>query len=277
MTLAPPFGVIRANERLKHLAGGARDPRYRCILEASESFRSFDPAQHTRARACLEALTARDPGYAMGFAYLAAVYTREFQYRLAGQGGPQLLDRALRAARQGVELGPESARAYQMLFTVLFARRDMAAAFAAGDKAIALNSLDMTILSDYGGRLVLTGEVERGMEALKRAADVGAVRPSWYHFYLFLGAYLANDPENATRNASQIAADVQPLGLLARTLAATASGNRELARASFDQLVAARPAWRDRPKEELARLFPASPVGERVMRDLVSAGLVPAS
>ena len=176
-----------------------------------------------------------------------------------------------------MELSPESARAYQMLFTVLFARRDMAAAFAAGDKAIALNDLDMTILSDYGGRLILTGEVARGMEALKRAADVGAVRPSWYQFYLFLGAYLTSDLENATRHASQIAADVQPLGLLARTLAAAASGNREQARASYDQLVAARPAWRDRPRDELNRLFPPSPVGERVLRDLVSAGLVPAS
>jgi hypothetical protein len=277
ITLAPPYGVIRANERLKHLAGGARDPRYRCILEASESFRSFDPAQHVRARTCLEALTARDPGYAMGFAYLAAVYTREFQYGLsAAQSDPQLLDRALRSARQGVELSPESARAYQMLFTVLFARRDMPAAFAAGDKAIALNSLDMTILSDYGGRLIMTGEVERGMEALRRAADDGAVRPSWYHFYLFLGAYLSNDLENATRNANQITGDGQPLGLLARTLAAAANGNRELARASYDQLILASPAWGKRPKDELNRLFPPSPVGERVMRDLISAGLVPA-
>ena len=277
-TLAPPFGVIRSNERLRQLAGGMRDPRYRCILEASESFRSFDAAQHARARSCLEALTARDPGYAMGFAYLAAVYTREFQYGLsAASSDPQLLDRALQAARQGVELSPESARAYQMLFTVLFARRDMAAAFAAGDKAIALNNLDMTILSDYGGRLILTGEVRRGLDLLNRAADEGAVRPSWYHFYLFLGAYLTGDLENAMRHASQITADAQPLGLLARTLAAAASGNREQARANFDQLVAARPAWRERPREELARLFPASPVGERVLRDLVSAGLVPAS
>jgi len=277
-TLAPPYGVIRSNERLRQLAGGMRDPRYRCILEASESFRSFDVAQHARARYCLEALTARDPGYAMGFAYLAAVYTREYQYALgAAPTDPQLLDRALQAARQSVQLSPESARAYQMLFTVLFARREMAAAFAAGDKAIALNSLDMTILSDYGGRLILTGEVARGLDLLNRAADEGAVRPSWHHFYLFLGAYLTNDPENALRHASQITADAPPLGLLARTLAAAASGNREQARASYDQLIAARPAWRDQPKEELNRLFPASPVGERVLRDLVSAGLVPAS
>ncbi len=277
-TLAPPYGVIRSNERLKQLAGGMRDPRYRCILEASESFRSFDVTQHARARSCLEALTLRDPGYAMGFAYLAAVYTREYQYSLGrGPGEPQLLDRALQAARQGVELSPESARAYQMLFTVLFARRDMAAAFAAGDKAIALNNLDMTILSDYGGRLVLTGEVARGMAALTRAADEGAVRPSWYQFYLFLGAYLTGDTAGAMRHASQIAGEAQPLGLLARTLAAAANGNPAQARMSFDQLVTARPGWRERPRDELTRLFPASPVSERVLRDLVAAGLVPAN
>lgn len=277
-TLAPPFGVIRANERVKHLAGGTRDPRYRCILEASESFRSFDAAQRARARSCLEALTVRDPGFAMGFAYLAALYSREYQYALSpAPTDPDLLDRALQAARRAVELSPESARAYQMLFTVLFARRDMAAAFAAGDRAMALNNLDMTILSDYGGRLILTGEVARGMEMLKRAADEGAVRPSWYQFYLFLGAWLNGESETAMRHANQIAGEAQPLGLLARTLASVASGNQAQANANFDMLAKAWPAWREQPREVLARLFPATPVGERVLRDLVAAGLVPAS
>src|SRR5262249_3897366 len=107
-TLAPPFGVIRARERVKQLASGTGDPRARCIVETSESFRSFDPAQHQRARGCLELLTKRDPSFAIGFAYLAAVLTREYQYGLgAASRDPSLLDPALRAARQGVELAPE--------------------------------------------------------------------------------------------------------------------------------------------------------------------------
>jgi hypothetical protein len=134
----------------------------------------------------------------------------------------------------------------------------------------------MTILSDYGGRLVVTGEIARGMEVLKRAADAGAVRASWYHFYLFLGSYLSNDKENAAHHANQIAIDARPLGLLARVLIAAADGNREGAREAYDQLVAASPAWREQPKEELARLFPASPVVDRIVRDLASAGLVQA-
>src|SRR4030095_8905160 len=150
--------------------------------EASESFRSFNPAERARARACLELLTAKDPGFAMGFAYLAGVYTREYQYGLGAVSDASILDRALRAALRAAELSPEIARVYQMLFTVLFARHALAAAFAARDKALVLNPYDMTILSDYGGRLITSGEVDRGMEALRQAAEIGAVRPSWYNF-----------------------------------------------------------------------------------------------
>src|SRR5262249_20845568 len=35
-TLLQPFGIIRSRERVKHLAGGAGDPRYRCLLLASD-------------------------------------------------------------------------------------------------------------------------------------------------------------------------------------------------------------------------------------------------
>ena len=278
MTLLPPFGVVRANERRKHLAGQAGDPRNRCIVETSESFRSFDPMQHSRARTCLEALTTRDPGFALGFSYLAALQTREFQYGFGAPGmpDPALLDRALRAARQGVELSPESARGYQMLSTVLFARRDLPAAFAAGDRAIALNPYDMTILSDYGGRLIASGEIDRGMEMLNRAAEEGAVRASWYHFYLFLGSYLKGDMATAARHAALGNTESFPLGLVAKALVAAADGNREAARKSYDELVALRAAWRDKPREELARLFPAPEIADRLARDLANAGLAPA-
>ena len=80
--LVQPFGVIRAHSRRKHLATGAGDPRYRGIVEASELFRSFDRDQHIRARTLLEQLIEIHPGFVSGFSYLAALYFREFQYRL---------------------------------------------------------------------------------------------------------------------------------------------------------------------------------------------------
>jgi hypothetical protein len=272
MTLLQPFGVIRSNERRKHLAGRVEGVRNRCIIEASESFRSFDAAQHGRARMCLERLTERDPSFALGFAYLAAVYTRGYQYH--GDGD---LDRALRVARQAVELSPETARTYQMLATVLFARHDLPGAFAAAERAITLNPYDMTIQSDYGGRLVASGEVDRGMAILNRAAEDGAVRPSWYQFYMFLGSYLKNDMAAAAHHSGLITTESFPLGFLGKALIAAADGNRELAKRNYDQLVALRAGWRDAPRDELNRLFPSTLVVDRLARDLANSGLAPKS
>jgi tetratricopeptide (TPR) repeat protein len=272
--LVQPFGVIRALSRRKHLATGADDPRYRGIVEASESFRSFDPAQHMRARVSLERLIAVHPDFVSGFSYLAALYFREFQYGYAGQmGDPAMLDRALAMARRAIELKPESSRAYQILFGVLFARHELAAAFAAGDRALALNRYDTTVLSDYGGRLVIVGEVDRGMDMLQRAGEFGIVRPSWHHFYMFLGSYLRGDLANIVHHASQITGEDYPLGLVARALAAARAGDRGRAARSLQRLAAVSPAWGANVRAELDRFFPVAALADRIARDLAQAGL----
>lgn len=273
-TLVQPFGVIRSREWVKQLASNAGDGRARCIVLTSESFRSFDPAENEHARGCLETLTAADPSFAQGFAYLAGLYVREYQFGLGTQASDdQLLDAALKAARRAVELQPQSARAYHILFVALFARGEMAAAFAAADKAVSLNKYDMTILSDYGGRLITTGEIDRGMGMLERAAQFGTVRPSWHHFYLFLGSYLRGDLQQAAYQASQITSDTYPLGWLARALAAHASNDAERARLALQRLAALRAAWRTDTRRELARHFPSREIVDRLARDLAAAGL----
>jgi len=276
-TLVQPFGVIRAHERTRHLAGGAGDPRYRSVVEASESFRSFDPAQHARARAGLEYLTSIDPSFASGFSYLAALYFREFQYGYAGRMGDRaMLDRALEMARKAIELKPENSRSYQILFGVLFARHEIAAAFATADKATALNKYDMTLMSDYGGRLIMTGEVKRGMDMLQQAGEFGVVRPSWHHFYMFLGSYLSGDLTNTVHHATQITNEDYPLGLVARALAATAAGDGELAHRSIERLKVVSPAWGSDARGQLDKFFPVTELADRLARDLAKAGLKPA-
>ena len=174
--LVQPFGVVWSHERARQLATGAGDPRLRAVIEAGESFRSFDPATHARARALLEHLTSVDPGFASGFTYLAGIYCREHQFGFdAPPGGAPALDRALKAARQGIELKPQGARAYHALFIALFARGELEAAFAAGEKAIALNKYDMIILTEYGGRthILRRGRSGNGHRAACRRARHG--------------------------------------------------------------------------------------------------------
>jgi Tfp pilus assembly protein PilF len=272
--LFQPFGVIRSHQRRLHLAGPAGDPRYRCIVATSESLRSFAAADHALARDCLEKLTAAHPEFDSGFAYLAAVYYREDQYGFAARpGDAPARDRALRAARRAIELKPEQARPYQMLATVLFGRREIAESFAASRKAMALNPSDMTIVSDFGGRLILTGDIERGMGMLRRAAEFGAVRPSWYHFYVFLGSYMSGDFAAAAFEADQITVAGYQLGYLARALSSASRGNGDRARAEIERLIALGPGWRTDPRGELARFIPNPDMVERLARDLAAAGL----
>ena len=273
-TLLQSYGVIRAHDRAKQLASPAGDPRYRCILEAAESFRSVDPGQHERARSCLESLTTLDPGFAVGFEFLAIVYYREYLLDFAVKpDDPPPLDRALRAARHAIELAPASARAYQMLFVVQYARRDVAAAFASGDRAMALNKYDLLTVAEYGGRLIMTGDVARGMAMLRRTDNGGSIHPSWHQFYLFLGNYLTGNVKQAAFQAEQITADDYPLGLVAKAIAGRASGNDELTRRSIHRLLEVQPEWRVDARRLLEKSIYDPAIVERLMRDLAAAGL----
>jgi tetratricopeptide (TPR) repeat protein len=274
VTLMQPFGVVRARERVRHLANGGGDPRYRAIVEASESFRSFDPAQHVQARDHLEELVSADPSFAYGYTYLAGLYIREYQYRYPGSKSDSvLLDTAVQMAQRSIELKPESSRAYQIFSAVLFARQEITAAFAAADKAIALNKYDTTILSDYGGRLIAVGEITRGMEMLGRAAQFGTVRPSWYHFYLFLGGYLTGDLITTVHHASRITSNDYTLGLVAHILAAKIAGDQGRRNRAIARLTAIDPAWGTNPRGELARFFPVPELADRLAAGLAQAGL----
>src|SRR5262249_39300489 len=132
---------------------------------------------------------------------------------------------------------------------------------------------DLIILGEYGGRLVTAGEIERGLKILGQAAAYGTVRPSWHHFYLFLGNYLIDNFAEAAFHADQMANDAYPHGLVARALVAAHSGDRARQQRALRTLVALRPAWRDDARGELGRLIPDKDIVERLAHDLEAAGL----
>jgi TolB-like protein len=272
--LLQPFGVIYAYQRAKVLGGTLTDPRYRCLVEIIDSFRSFEPAEQERGRDCLEQLTTRDPGFALGFSYLAAVDLREYLYDFGTRpGAAPPLERGLTAARRGVELNPESSRAYEMLFVIQFARRELNAAFDAANKAITLNRYDMRLLGSYGARLISSGDIDKGLATLRQAGNDGTVRPPFEEFFLFLGEYLRGDISSAIFHADQITSDSFQLGLIARALAAAARGESEAATRALFRLVAINSAWRDDTRGTLAKFFYAPAIVDRLGSDLAAAGL----
>ena len=270
-TLVQPYGVTFANDRVKRFA--ALDPRYQALLDTADVLRSFDPAGHVRARDRLEQLVAIDPNFANGFTLLAAFYARE---HMVGFGerpdDPPPLDRALKAARRGIDLKPQSARAYHLLFTVLFLRGEKDAGIVAAEKAIALNPYDVLIPTEYGGRMIYCGEIDRGMAILQDAVGFGAVLPSWSHFALFVGYYMRGDIAEARYHASQLTSETYVYGQLARALIAHADGDETETRRAVQTILSLQPAWGEVPRREIGRLINASAIADRLGGDLLATG-----
>jgi tetratricopeptide (TPR) repeat protein len=212
----------------------------------------------------------------VGFSFLAGLYCREHQFGVGVRASDApALDRALKAARQGIELKPQGSRAHHALFIVLFARGETEAAFAVAENAIALNKYDMILLTEYGGRLIYVGELDGGMDTLRRAAEHGTIRPSWQHFYLFLGHYLKCELAAARHHADHLTSETYVFGHMARALIAAAEGDAAAAQLSLERLIALAPAWKVDARAELARFFPApaAALADRLLHDLLAAGL----
>jgi len=120
---------------------------------------------------------------------------------------------------------------------------------------------------------VTVGEIDRGLQILARSAEHGTVRPSWHHFYLFLGNYLTGNFAEAGFHADQMANDAYPHGLVARALTTMHNGDKARQQRALRLLVGLRPAWRDDARGELGRLIPAKDIVERLAGDLDAAGL----
>jgi hypothetical protein len=273
-SLLQSYGVIRARDRAMHLTSSGGDPRYRCVLTAADAIRTADRRTHDQARACLEHLTMVDPAFAVGFTFLGLIYNREYQHGYGAKAGDSpALDRALSSVRKSISILPESSRGYLALMVVQSNRRDTVAALAAGERCLELNKYDMLALGEYGGRLVLAGQVDKGMTMLRQAGAHGAVRPSWHHIYVFIGAYVSGNMAEAESAANDIPNDTVPLGQVVKALAAHARGEGNAARQAIDRLKAQGGHWKDDPAGELARLIADPGIVARLARDLAAAGL----
>jgi len=267
-SVAQRFGIIWSHDRLRQFADEIGNSRYRALIHAGEAFRLFDEEAFARARKELLRLIALDPGFAAGYSYLGIIYATAYVH---GFGDPEdrfALDRALKAARRGIELKPHSAFAYHVLFVVLFFRAETAAAIAAAEKAIELNPFDMSIRADYGGRLIFAGQLEGGMEILRDTVAFGAVLPSWTHFYLFLGHYLRGEYSAARFHAGQMTSTTHIYGQLARALMARLDGRPDQARLTVEAIARAYPGWDRDPVREIGKLIFAPAIADRLLHDL---------
>ena len=269
-TLFNPFGVIQARDRNKVMSARVADPRYRCVLESGDYWRSSDVALQHGVRDCLEQGVAQDPTFAGGYALLARVYLRDYQSG-GDQADPAVLDRALDMVKRAIELGPNSARAYYVLLEVQMTRGAVDDAIAAGETAIKLNPDDPVVASHYALQLIGLGEVDKGRALLEQLPNIGTVPQTHREFALFLASYLKGDLAEAAAHANRMSTNTYSLGHLARVLVAHKRGEKTTARQAYDRLVELAPAWRANARAELKKLFASPKVVDRLAEDLNEA------
>ncbi|WGD29951.1 hypothetical protein AncyloWKF20_19725 [Ancylobacter sp. WKF20] len=273
--IAEPYGIIQARARAQVMAAGgvANAGPYGCVLLAYSYWRSYRPEEHERARTCLEAAVAADRGFALGYALLAELTLDEIRNGAAAASPKPAANRALAAAEQAVELAPTSALAQRALMHVHFFRGERGGVLAAGEAALALNPYDVDVLADFGGQLILFGEVERGEAMLASATKIAPGMPPAVDYYQVIAAYLRGDAPAAAAAADQLMGEGYAPGLLARALAAHLAGEEEAARADIRRLTEVVPLWATDPDAMVARFFPRAEIARQVREDLIALGL----
>ncbi|UOK71772.1 hypothetical protein [Ancylobacter polymorphus] len=273
--IAEPYGVIQARARARVTAAGgpASAGPYGCVLIAYSYWRSYLPAEHEAAQACLEKAVAEDRTFALGYALLAELSLDEIRAGAPMRAATPTLNRALAAAEQAVELAPTSAFARRVLMDVHFFRGERAATLAAGTAALELNPYDVDIIADFGGRLIALGETARGEAMLAQAAQAAPGMPPWVEYHRVIAAYIRGDAVAAMAAADHLMGEGYAPGLLARALASHLAGEDEEARADVSKLVALAPAWGSDPDTMIARFFPDAGVARKVRADLADLGL----
>jgi TolB-like protein len=195
-TVAQPYGIIAR-------AVTANPPPddlgvYECTLRFYAYRAELSPKVHGSTRTCLESATARYPTYATAWAMLSIVYLDEDRFRFNPRpGSPTPMERALTSARRAVELEPGNTRALQALMTALFFNRQLPEALEVGEQALATNPNDTEFLGEFGTRVAMSGQWQRGAALLDQALALDPGGAGYYHGTRALTAYMLNDTDNA--------------------------------------------------------------------------------
>ncbi|MBY3385891.1 MULTISPECIES: adenylate cyclase [Rhizobium] len=273
--VAQPYGIMAQADVSNPLPDdlGA----YACTLSFYGYRAELSATRHLDVRQCLESAVARYPSFATAWAMLSIIYLDEDRFRFnPSTNGPAPIDRSLQAARRAVQLDPDNTRAHQALMTALFFHQEVAEALHVGEQALATNPNDTELLGEFGTRVAMSGEWQRGAELLDRALALNPGGGGYYHGTRALAAYMLHDDETAVIEIKQANLQKFPLFHAVAAVIYVNAGMIDDARRAASSFDAMRPDFIPNVVAELkARNFrPADRA--RLIADIRRAGL-PAS
>jgi len=179
-TLSDLHGVIYSEQSKKNVHRPTSSLNaYECLTVALAYDKYLNPEYHLRARESLERAIELDPKFDEAWSHLSWIYTDELVFGFNPKPNP--MERALAAARKGVELDPDNYHSRWLLSRVHYFMGNRELFLAESRRALELNSSDGTTLGLIGVYVALTGEWERGLEMVTKAALLNPNHPDYYH------------------------------------------------------------------------------------------------
>jgi TolB-like protein/Flp pilus assembly protein TadD len=160
------------------------------------------PSAHAELKSRLERAVERDDRQSDLWACLAQVFVDEYAFGFRSDATS--LDRALAAARRGVELDRANQFALVALAQTHFFRQDLAAFGPAAERAMALNPLNTDAVGILGLQIVHTGEFERGAAIVRRAMELNPNHAGWMHFAPLWEHFHKGEYEQALERANRV-------------------------------------------------------------------------
>jgi tetratricopeptide (TPR) repeat protein len=151
---------------------------------------SHYPANHLKARDCLERTLAIDSDYADGWAWLAYLYAEEFHHRYnERRESHDSKERALSASQRAVALDPTSQVSHGTLAMTYLLWGDLERGRIAAERAIELNPNNALWLAMLGNWLAVRADFEHGVPWVQRALELSLIPPSWFRMAMYLENY----------------------------------------------------------------------------------------
>jgi TolB-like protein len=229
------------------------------------------PANHAALKKRLETALERDNRRAELWSCLAQMYVDAYAFGF--ESDPTSLDRALTAARRGVEFGRTNQFGLVSLAQTYFFRQNLAAFRPAAERAMALNPLNTDALGILGLLIVHTGEFERGATIVRHAMELNPDHAGWMHFGPIWEHFHKHEYERALDHANRV--DIPGLFWPYLVVAAANGhlGRRAEAEAAVRDLLAIDPEFAAHARGNIASWHFASGLLEPLLDGLRKAGL----
>ncbi len=271
--IAQPFGAIASDLRARIDTGAPTSRSAECIARFEDFWDVRTEATRRAAHECLTAAVAAQPRAVAYLVRLASLNIAEYLGDLPRLDSRPPLDAAEDFARMAIRIAPQRAHPYLALSQALNLRGDYENALHLAEHARELNPFDTEIMAQLGAIYIVRGKPDAGARLLRQAMEGNPAYPGWINFYLFLEAFMRDDPVAQRAAIGNIGESQEPDAIFARVIAAAESGEIDEARRLLGELRDNAPSFAASPRKGLERLTLAPGVIDRMMFSMKKAGL----